>query len=311
MSGFLMLYLIWIQATHVLAIALFTYYVSSAPGEVAVAHGVSRLQEINDLYQSSSLYLAAGVAFGFLLLTRALYPLTSLASLRAFVTWGRLRSGFLPGAFRGIAVALAFLVAFLLSGYYKITGVWVQLDEAWLSTLTLCLKTLALLLMVYSEEYLFRRKMMEWAQQAMGKEAGMVAVALSYALVKAVQFDLGLMQFGSLLLVSFILSLQSSFQRDFTFGAGQWTGCLWVFHLFFGLPVFGMMHSGFFSLQYLGPTLDVDWATHLKRLLTGGYGGPLSSLAFQFLLALYLTLAVAHRYRRLRKFRLNAEPAAQ
>ena len=301
--GFLTLYFIWTRALQLLALTLITYYTAATPTAPGTGVITNRIQEIQDLYQSASLYLACGTALGFVLFMRALYPMTSLHSLRVLFSMNRFRKSLLPGLFRGSAVALGFIVSFSLAGYYKHTGFLVQLDEPWIAWFGFFVKTLALILWIYSEEFLFRKRLLNLLEKHLSKEACIALSALSYALVKGYQFDLGWMQFLSILFVSVILSLQASYKRDFAFGAGQWAGCLWVFHLLFGLPVFGVTYPGIFSVQYAGPALDVDFATKLTRWLTGGFGGPLSSLSFQVLILLYLGIAFYSRLARIRKLR--------
>jgi hypothetical protein len=310
-AGFLTLYLAWTRALQLLTLTLITYYASATTSTPNTPINVNRMQEIQDLYQSSALYLACGTALGFLILMRALYPMTSLDSLRGLFSMSRVRGALIPGFFRGTGIALGFVVSFTLAGYYHFTGFLVQLDEPWIAWLGFAIKTSALILWIYSEEFLFRKRLLDLLEHRLPKEAAIVVCALAYSLVKAYQFDLGWLQFLSVLFVAALLSLQAAYKRDFGFGAGQWAGCLWVFHLLFGLPVFGVSYPGIFSVQYAGPTLDVDFSAKLTRWLTGGFGGPLSSLSFQLIVLLYLGAASSSRLARLRKFRLNPAGSRQ
>ena len=306
-AGLVLGYFLWIKLVQVISLSLLTYYAASGS---ANSFSAGHLQEINDLYSNYELSIAAGTTILFVFFLRALYPLTTLSSLRALMTWGRIRHSFIPGLYRGMAIATAFVGALLVSGYYVFGGFFVQLDEPLVATFMLALKALALLLFVYMEEYLFRRKLFQALHERLSREAAAIVCMAAYLLVKIFQFDLGLMQTLTVALISIVLSSQSAFQRDFGFGAGQWGGVLVVFHVFFGLPVFGIPQPGVFSLRYTGPVLDLDWLSQITRLLTGGTGGPLSSASFQALLLSYFVISMWYRYIRIKKFHSPIAPLA-
>lgn len=279
-----------------------TYYAASASPDTQAPLG--KLQEIGDLYSSAELYLAGISALLFVALIRALYPLTTVSSLRQIVKPSRLRSAFLPGLLRGIAVATAFMGALLVTGYYRMTGFFVQLDEPWVASLGLLSKAVCLFAMIYSEEFLIRRRFLDALQERFRKIPAALTCTLVYCGLKWMQFDLGWMQTLTLLIISLMLSIQAAYRRDFSFGAGLWSGTLFVFHILFGLSIFGINHTGLFLVRYTGPILDLTWADQMTRLLTGGVGGPLSSGALQVLLFTQILISLTHRIRRIRKFRL-------
>ena len=115
-------------------------------------------------------------------------------------------------------------------------------------------------------------------------------VAILYCGVKLLQFDLGVMQLFTLFLISLTLSVQSFVDGDFGRGAGFWAALLVVFQPLLSLPALGGDFTGIVLIKFQPATNDS--ADSLARLLTGGAGGPLSSIALQLLLVLDIVRGV-------------------
>jgi hypothetical protein len=139
--------------------------------------------------------------------------------------------------------------------------------------------------MAYSEEFLFRHKILNYLRRHMPDHYAAALTALAYVGIKALQFDLGLMHLFSLFLLSLTLAVRAVGEGDFVRGAGFWSGLLIVFHPLLSLPILGNDFQGILLVKYQ-ELAENDNA--IFRFLTGGYGGPLSSFGLQLLLLLDL-----------------------
>lgn len=174
----------------------------------------------------------------------------------------------------------------LLLGYYQYAGYALQKEDTSWSLLSILLRTFTLLIFVYTEEFIFREKIRKnlshWPLTL-----SIQLTALLYCGVKAIQFQLSWTQLFSLYLVSLFLSYQREKTNHFTHNAGYWAAILILYHVILSLPVLGQSFSGVFLIQYAIPREEENVSFFGKTLLqwlTGGAGGPLSSLIFQILL---------------------------
>ncbi len=133
-------------------------------------------------------------------------------------------------------------------------------------------------MMVYIDEFIFRGRFMAHIRGAAHPLRAVILGALLYALSKAFQFHIGWAHLVTLGLLGTALSLRAYFNRDFAAGAGMVAGFLIVAHCVFSLPIFGNESQGVVLLRY-DIHLDIDAPT--VRFLTGGLGGPLSSVVLQ------------------------------
>jgi hypothetical protein len=239
----------------------------------------------------------------FVLLLRALYPITSTTTQEIF-TPDRLEKRFVPGFTHGAMIAAGVTLAFLLSGAYRYLGFFIQFEEAPLAAITVVVRVVALGSFAYFEEFIFRHKLTGdfrrqiWGARPPGFVANVglaLAVAVLYCSIKWIQFgfELGVMQLTTLFLLSVALSARALIDTDdsvspamgagdFARGAGFWAALLIVFQPLLSLPMLGSDFSGLILVKYQVDK-DVD---PLTRFFTGGPGGPLSSFALQALLAI-------------------------
>jgi membrane protease YdiL (CAAX protease family) len=248
-----------------------------------------RLQDLSDAASALGIFPAALVSVGGVALLRFITPFPRDYN-RGYAPWPQLRSQFSPGLLQGLAVGFGLALAFSLSGLYQLQSGWPAQGEGLGAMLSLGMRASALVLMVYCEELFFRKILLERFARLEGALLPAVCVALGYCAYKEVQFELAWMQRLTLLLLSFSLTFAALHRKDWLRGTGVYAGFLLITHLGFGLPVFASEGGGLFMLQYTGG------ADRLAVALTGGLGGPLSSLATQALLC----AALLRGFRRLK-----------
>lgn len=135
--------------------------------------------------------------------------------------------------------------------------------------------------MVYIDEFIFRGRFMNLLRDQSHPLRVILLSALFYSLSKQMLFHLGFAHILTLGLLGTALGLRSYLHRGFTEGAGIVAGFLIVAHCGFSLPIFGNEAQGILLLQY---DIQRDLESTTIRLLTGGLGGPLSSMTIQALL---------------------------
>jgi hypothetical protein len=299
-------YAVWILSFRLVVLTLITYSMMS-PG--------SHFQEISDAYGANELMIMGLGSFLFVVLLRVLAPLTLITTDEIF-TPHRFEKRFAPGFLRGAVLASSIVAAFLLSGLYRYWGFFIQPEEGALAFGSVLLRVLALVALAYSEEFVFRYRIMNLLRRHLPdiQAAGVTAVA--FCLVKLVQFDLGLMHVATLLLVSVALAIRAVADGDFAKGAGYWAGVLIVFHPLLGLPILGNDFQGVLLVKYqaaapagfaaTGAAIAASGAgdSATSRFLTGGMGGPLSSFALQLLLVIDIVQGVIRN----KKILLNPQP---
>ncbi len=285
-------YAAWIVAYRLIVLTLVTYLLMSSN---------ARFQEISDFYGSNELVIVGFGALLYILILRFLNPLTSTTTEELFNPY-RFEKRFIPGFLHGAVLASGVTLAFLLSGLYRYLGFFIQFEEAPLVLASVCLRIAALGALAYCEEYLFRQKIMNRFRRHMPDlyAAGLAAVA--FCALKALQFDLGVSHLLTLFLLSYALAIRALVDEDFVRGAGFWTGLLIVFHPLLGLPVMGNDFQGVLLVKYQGSSEAHDGTA---RLLTGGLGGPLSSVALQLLLAFDIIQGILRN----KKILLNSQAA--
>jgi hypothetical protein len=287
-------YSVWTLAFRLLVLTFLTYFLMASGRK-------PRFEDISEAFGANELTVMGLSALLFVALLRALNPVTTTTTAEIF-TPIRLEKYFLPGFAHGATLAAGVTLAFVLSGHYRYLGSFIPFEEAPLAGLTVLVRILALGVFAYCEEFVFRHKISRYLLQQLGKAKAsrlsvrlMTAslVAVMYCGLKVLQFDLGVMQLGTLFLVSLSLSIRSFADGDFGRGAGFWAAILIVFQPLLSLPALGGDFTGIILIKYQPPSSGEEAA----RILTGGIGGPLSSVALQMLLA----LDIARGLLRLRK----------
>lgn len=279
-------YSAWTLAFRLLVLTFVTYFLMSSGRS-------PRFEDISETFGANELTVMGMSAVLFVAILRALYPISTTTTAEIF-TPARFQRGFLPGFAHGAILAAGATLAFLVSGHYRYLGFFVQFDEAPLAVVTVAVRILALGLFAYCEEFVFRHKISrELLRQVRGGKAPTlssslvtaVIVAIVYCGVKLLQFDLGVMQMFTLFLVSIHLSMQSFVDGDFGRGAGFWAALLIVFQPLLSLPALGGDFSGVVLIKFQPSAAAAEGGDALARFLTGGAGGPLSSIALQLLIA--------------------------
>lgn len=290
-------YVVWIAVFRLLVLTFITYFVMQGSTHPMDSHDWSetprKFEEVSDAFSAAEVEIAGISAFFFILLIRFLNPLGIEPASRSSIA-ERLEKKFLPGFIQGALLACSLAVAFLLAGAHRYLGFLVQFEGIALALTNVFFRTLGICLLVASEELIFRKKLLQGLEGSPeNPELPLaIAVSLGFCGIKALQFDLGWMHLLTLFLASLSLSLRSFLGKDFIRGAGYWTGILLIFHPLLSLPIFGNDFSGIALVKYqfqpqLAGAPAGDESTWI-RILTGGAGGPLSSLALQLLLLLDL-----------------------
>ncbi len=272
--GYSALYAVWMFAFRLFVLTMITYF------SISSRSTGSKFQEISDAYGSNEVVFIGLGALFFVLILRSLNPLSSVAT-DEIITGHRVKRRFFPGSMHGTVLAIGFALAFLISGLYKYVGFFVQPDEGPLALAGVTIRIAALAILAYSEEFIFRYKILNHFRRDMPDLPASVITALIYCGIKLIQFDLGIMQFTTLFLIAMVLAFRTVVDGDFGRAAGYWAGLLVVFHAVLSLPIFGNDFQGILLLRYQGEELSADTTS---RILTGGAGGPLSSAALQLLL---------------------------
>ena len=290
--GFTAGYAVWGMGFRLLILTFITYSLMTAP---AVEQS-GRLRDISELFSANEILIVGLSAVCFIILLRQLYPLTQTAVEEVFSP-RRFETLFFPGVLQGAVLALGLTLAFLLSGYYRYLGFFIQPEDITWVLFSVLLRVGALGCMVYCEEYLLRHKILGYLKDKVPAFYAIIVVSLIYCCIKAMQFNLGVMHFFTLFLLSFVLGLRAKSSGDFVAGAGFLAGLLIVFHALLGFPIFGDEFSGIVLIKYQGSPSElfsmlegggdsIDSRTAL--FITGGIGGPLSSFALQFFLLLQI-----------------------
>ena len=314
-------YAILIVSIRLIALSLITYF-----GAYFSIDSQSHFQDINDALSSYEIILVGISSLVFVILLHSLSPQT----LPPIVDREYVEKDFLPGFVVGASCAGGLVLAFLLTGFYRYLGFFIQVEEGIYEFIILFFQVLfqisALVIFAYCEEFIFHRHLKTLLRPRLPHWLTAHAIALSFSVIKLIQFDLGILQLSTMYLVSLALYYHSSGERTFARTAGIWAGSLIVFHPLLSLPIFGNEIAGIILIKYHGaaqtmgtpgsaiagsatavvtngnsPSHLAKMATLgtpslLTRLLTGGAGGPLSSMILQ----LYLGIDVLRSLWRIR-----------
>ena len=269
LTGF---YLLWILFFKELVLIFTTYFlIPSRP----------LFQDITETLGSNEITLIGISALGFLLLLKWLYPLCYVTSDQIF-NLPRLKKNFKLGFLHGAVLATGVILAFLLSQQHHFLGFFIQFDEAPIETINIILRIFGLTALAYCESFIFNFKIQSYLKNY-PRITQILILSTLYCFIKTIQFDLGVMHLLTLFLIAVILSTRHSFEES----AGFLTAILIIFHVLVSLPVFGNEFSGVFHVKYQGlQSADIDNTS--IRLLTGGAGGPFSSIAFQLVLIVHI-----------------------
>ncbi len=269
--GYFAAYCAWTLVIRMIALTLITYYlVGNQP----------RYQDIADAYYGNGVLLSAISAGTFLALLAALHPLISAPRGELF-TWQRFRTRYLPGFANGLFLGIGLTIAFCVAGAYRFLGWFFPADEAALALFNAALRILALLVLAYSEEFLFRQRILPMLRGSFPATIAAAITAILYWGLKASQYDLGWMHGITLFLIAYWLGIRASREGEFTRGAGFWAGILIALNPLFSLPIFGSDFQGLLLMKF---EPDSDLPFELSRWVSGGHAGPLASVGLQLLI---------------------------
>jgi len=269
---FFILYCAWVWLINVLNLSFVTYFLMSSQ---------TRFDQIGELFSTQRLFFVGFGAFAFVILLWILRPFATSPWADLF-TRTRLERHFFPGLSKGIIIGAGIAITFWLTGFYRYLGIIVDLSNFPQEAIKGSSKIVAITLFVLAEEYIFRKKILGFLLREHSVGVSVAISAVLYCIVKGIQFDLGILDYLSLILVGLLLGVTSYFSGDTLKGSGMWIGILVVFHPVLSLPIFGIQGSGIMLLKYSYENQIFDWTL---RFLTGGIGGPISSFSFQFVLA--------------------------
>ncbi len=258
-------------AFRLISLTLVTYLLMSSG---------AKFQEISDTYAANELIVVGLGALLFVCMLRWLNPLTSTTTEEIFSPY-RFEKRFAPGFLQGATLASALTFAFLLSDAYAYLGFFIQADSTALAIGGVVIRILAIICMVYCEEFLFHSKILNSFRSQVSELQALVFTSLLYCAIKSFQFHLGLMHLATLFLISFWLGIRSVADGDFSKSAGLWAGILVTFHALLSLPILGNETQGILLLRF---KIGTDGDLGATRFLTGGSGGPLSSFILQLII---------------------------
>ena len=277
---FLAAYSLWTLLFKLLVLTLVTYF--------AIPSSIGHSNHLQDLSETFGAYELTFMSLGSLLFIILLKLLNPFSTDEVF-TPARFEKHFVPGFVQGALLASMLILVFVLSGLYRYLGFFVQFESPLLALAGVFIRIAALGVLAFCEEFIFRYKLLNHADEEFDPRVGVLFTALAYCGIKMIQFDLGIMHLLTLFLISISLSMRTTSERDFNRGAGFWAAILIVFHPLLSLPILGNEFSGIILFKPQPMLGD------LARLLTGGAGGPLSSFGFQLLIVLDIIRTYANR----------------
>lgn len=280
------LYAGWMAAFHLLALTVMTYVLMSQN---------PKFQDINDLYASNEILLVSSASVLFVVLLRMLYPILTSTNER-LISRAIITQRFLPGFAQGAILAVLLAGCFMLSGTYRYLGFFVQAEDNALAGVAVLLRIAALTALVFCEEFIVRQKILGALRKDFKTALAILIAALIGCAFKAIQFDLGMRQLFTLLLLGLLLGVRAVIAGDSVRGSGFLAGLLVLSHPILSLSVFGSDFQGAFLLRFdpdfSGTQVHSEASVSLAQWVTGGYGGPLSSIALQIVLIAELTRLV-------------------
>lgn len=255
-------YAVWMLIFRLLALSFLVYLLTRA-GHPAT------FEEINESFGNNEIPIIGLGAICFVLVLKGLAPLIDRENTLS-VSFRELRSEYLPEFLQGALLASSIVAAFLFMGCFRFVGFFVQIEDTPLAIVGIVLRVLALVAIGFCEEYLFRlAATTAWTR--------VFLFSVLYCVVKLAQFNLSWMHLITLFLLSTTLAARRLRERSFLAGAGFWSAVLIIFHPVFSLPILGSDFSGIFLLKYQPLKL-------VPAAISGGAGGPLSSLGLQAIL---------------------------
>jgi hypothetical protein len=273
-------YAFWVWIVRLLTLSLITYFTISPN---------THFQDINDAFSSNEVSLMGFSATLFVFLYYQ-FRLMSSFQLNELINQEKIDKSFVPEFAKGALIIGGLVLLFILFGAYRYLGYYIQFDEAPLEIANVLLRMITLVGFAYCETFIFYDRIQK---KLLGHIPNLLAanlIAMTYCGIKLLQFDIGWMQSLTLYLLSLSLYFRSHYYKNFARSAGFLAAVLVISHPILSLPIFGNLFSGMFIVKYQTQAWvrELVWGDpyFIQRLLTGGVGGPFSSLAFQLVLLL-------------------------
>jgi hypothetical protein len=268
---------------------------------IASSQKPPKLEEVSDFFANNNLIWSAVSAFLFSAVIRKREELRAPRKFdKRLAQWFRAADLYYGIATATLVFALLVLWMFV-NEYYVFEGFVFQLDGSFLPILNLIGQSIALLVWIHSEEFIFREFLFRQIAGRARFWSWVVLFSGVYALLKYWQFHLGITQSLTFFFVSMFLYTERLVRGTRIFGETFWFFLLGFIHLGASLPIMGIEVSGLFGLQYksmfgepstFGELLRVTTDKRIVLFLSGGIGGPLSSFALQLILFTVFCLRV-------------------
>jgi hypothetical protein len=275
-------YLLATQAAHTLLYTIVAYLVSAAEKT-----GTDFGNTVNEI---AGQYHFVSFALGALLLTfttwkadRALYSHQVFWNdpHKPFWHLDRLtKEELIRGGSSGLIAASIYLLLFTVSGRGSFLGVYITSTIGTPVFPLFFVDILALGLMLFCEEYIFRHKILGLLLGSLPPGVAVFFTSLLYLAVKYLQFELSLMDLANLMLMNIALGYFFLKYRKPHRGIGYLIALLCALHSLAGLPLWENESPSFFLFKASGRAQD---------LLFGGQSGPFAGLA---LLSIFLVFAL-------------------
>jgi membrane protease YdiL (CAAX protease family) len=276
-------YAIAVEAAHLLLITTVTSFVL-----LAGRNGLELSNVVNEI-SSQYTFLAYALAALLVALTlfftdRALYRKTAFWTSESKKAWHLERQSkqeFFRGASTGLLTIAILLVLLHAANQISFLGVFITSTFGTPVFPLFLVDTLALIVIIFSEEYIFRQKIMRSLQLHMSNAHANVLTSLLYILLKLLQFELEWIDVLNLFLLNLILGF-------FSFKSGRFhrgLGFLLVFfvgiHLFAGMPLWQHISPSVFLFKHVSKA---------SVYLSGGDAGPMASVG---MLSILIFLAIS------------------
>lgn len=266
------LYLGWNALFTLLLLSVMTYFLARA--------GVS-FADLSDTVATNRVIIMGVGATLLGIFICQLNPIYHIAR-EELIHANRIEQEWFPAFVRGGILACTVVLIFLLFRHYRYVGFFVHNESPLVATAGLIIRALAILVMVYLDEFFFRQRLSDaFLSTGMHPLRAITLCAFIYALGKSFQFSLGVSQLLTLTLLGLSLNLRTFNRHPFAAGAGLFGGFLTVIHCVFSIPILGNDAQGFLLLRY---QFRFESGGEWVRILTGGAGGLLSSAALQLFL---------------------------
>jgi hypothetical protein len=279
--GQVSLFSIWTLLFRLLAMTLVTSMLISPE---------TRFSQVTDAFESIEIIISGLGVATLILISRALSPLAHPRNDDLISSW-KLEKRFLPGLAIGLTLGALFTSALILGGTAQWMGSTFTYEDAALTLTNTLIRSMALFLLVWGDEFFFRSSVQSHFQKFMRVDLAILITAFCFASTKLLQFDLGRAQWLTLFLVSLNLGFRTWSDGDFARAAGVWVGFLLLLHPVLSLPVLGNDIQGLLSVKTFAPPSNPAIGvptlfdpSFMGRWISGGLGGPLSSLALQVLI---------------------------